>query len=254
MSIASGQKKPCANEAETLDTIYNGKIKLFQKKNGYRFSIDAVLLADFLLNVKGGNIIDIGTGCGVVPLMIVSRKEHCKITGIEIQDSLFDLAKRNVKENGFIDRIDIIKHDIRDIKSIFKPGSFDIVTANPPYIKHDAGRINPQEEKAIARHEITISLEDLIKTSKYLLTSTGKVVIIYPANRTIDLIELLRKESVEPKRIQMIHSKYKGEAKLVIVEASKSAKKGGLKILSPRIIYNDDSTYTDEVERILQGA
>ena len=88
MSIASGQKKTCANEAETLDTIYNGKIKLFQKKNGYRFSIDAVLLADFLLNVKGGNIIDIGTGCGVVPLMIVSRKKHCKITGIEIQEQV----------------------------------------------------------------------------------------------------------------------------------------------------------------------
>jgi tRNA1Val (adenine37-N6)-methyltransferase len=245
------QKKPHSDE--TLDTIYHGKLKLFQKKKGYRFSIDAVLLAEFVRKLKGERLIDIGTGCGVVPLMIALNNPAIKITGIEIQESLYDLATRNVIENGFTKRVKIINYDIRDAKSIFKGGSFDIVTANPPYIKSDSGRLNPHEEKAIARHELTISLEGLIKTAKYLLTSTGKLVIIYPAKRAVDLLDLLRRENIEPKMIQMVHSKVDTEAKLIIVKASKSAKKGGLKILKPCIIYNEDKTYTKDVERILNG-
>ena len=251
MNMPFKQTKP--HDDETLDTIYRGKIKIFQKKNGYRFSIDAVLLAAFVQQLKGERIIDIGTGSGVVPLMMAKRNPHCKIVGIEIQDSLFDLAVRNVNENDLQNRINIVKHDIKDIKSVFPHESFDIVTANPPYIKADSGRINPQEEKAISRHEIMISLEELIKTVKYLLTPTGKAVVIYPANRAIDLIEGLRRQNIEPKAMQVIYSKVQSEGKLVIVEASNSSKKGGLKILPPCILYNEDNTYTDEVERMLEG-
>lgn len=246
------KEKPRADE--TLDTIYKGKIKVFQKKKGYRFSIDAVLLAAYVQKLKGDRIIDIGTGCGVVPLMI-ALKDHRKnkIIGVELQDTLFDLASRNVIENGFEERVEIIQHDIKEIKSRFHAESFDIVTANPPYIKVDSGRVNPQTEKAIARHEITLSLPELIKTAKYLLSATGKFVIIYPENRVIDLLEALRIENVEPKVMQVIYSDIKSEGKLVIVEASKSSKKGGLKILAPCILYNEDKTYTDEIADILEG-
>jgi len=254
MSIAKKQPKKRSIE-ESLDTIYNGKIKIFQNKKGYRFSIDAVLLAEFVRKIKGDRLLDIGTGCGVVPLMIAYNNPLIKITGVEIQDSLYNLAQRNVAENELTDRIKILQHDIRDVENIFHPGSFDIITANPPYIRHDSGRVNPEEEKAIARHEITISLDSLIKTAKYLLTDTGKLVIIYPAQRAVDLFDSLRRENIEPKNILMIHSKISAEAKLIIVKASKSAKRGGLSVLPPFVIYNDndDNTYTTEVERILQG-
>ena len=251
MNISPDQSKPDIDE--TLDTIYKGKVKIFQKKNGYRFSIDAVLLADYVLQLKGDRIIDIGTGSAVVPLMIAKKNPHCMIVGIEIQDSLFDLAIKNVRENGFQDRINIVKRDIKDIKSVFPHESFDIVTANPPYIRIDSGRINPLKEKAIARHEILLSLKELVKKIKYLLTPTGKAVIIYPANRAIDLVEELRRQNIEPKAMQVIYSKMDSEGKLVIVEASKSSKKGGLKILPPCVIYNEDGTYTDEVEKMLEG-
>lgn len=252
MRALSSKTEPKTDE--TLDSIYNGKVKVFQSKKGYRFSIDAVLLAEFVRGLKGDNIIDIGTGCAIVPLMLAKNNPNIKVTGVEIQDSLYELAKKNVIENDFSDRIKIIRHDMREVKGVFKPASFDIVTANPPYVECDAGRINPESEKAIARHEIKLSLDELIKTAKYLLSSTGRIVIIYPAKRAVDLVDLLRKHNVEPKMMQMIHSKLDGEAKLVIVKASKSAKRGGLKVLPPCIIYNDDNTYTDKVERILQGA
>ncbi|MFC1856074.1 tRNA1(Val) (adenine(37)-N6)-methyltransferase [Thermodesulfobacteriota bacterium] len=238
---------------ETLDSIYNGKIKLFQKKKGYRFSIDAVLLAEFVHKLGGARLLDLGTGCGIVPLMIAHKNTHVNITGVELQDSLYDLAKRNVEENGLTDRIKIIQHDIRHVDRILSPESFDLITANPPYIERDSGRLNPDKEKAIARHELMVSLEEIVRAVKYLLTPTGKAVIIYPAKRAVDLLTLLRKEGIEPKFVQMIHSKLTTEAKLVIVKASKSGKKGGLKVLPPWIIYNEDGNYTDESEKMLNG-
>ncbi len=245
--------RPQPNHDETLDSFFKGKVKIFQKKKGYRFSIDAVLLADYVLRKKCDNILDIGTGCGVVPLMIAKKNQHCRIVGVEIQDSLYDLAIRNITENGFQDRVTIIKHDIRDIKSVFLQESFDLIMANPPYVKVDSGRLNPEAEKAIARHELTMSLSDLVRTIKYLLTPTGKAVVIYPSKRAIDLIEELRRCNIEPKYMQVIYSSVNSEGKLVIVEATKSSKKGGLKILPPCILYNLDNTYTKEIEKILAG-
>ncbi len=241
-------------EDETLDTIYKGKVLIYQKKKGYRFSIDAVLLADYVGRLKGRRVIDLGTGCGVVPLMIAKNDPERKIVGVEIQDTLYDLARRNVTVNGFEERIEIIKQDFRSIKGIYPHESFDIVSANPPYIKADSGRINPHEEKAIARHELTMSLTDLVSAAKYLLAPTGKAVIIYPAFRVIDLINELRAQKLEPKATQIIYSHIESEGKLVIIEASKSSKKGGLKILPPRILYKELNVYTDEVENILGGA
>jgi len=245
------QKNP--SSGESLDTIYNGKVKLYQKKKGYRFSIDAVLLAEFAHKFSGKKMLDIGTGCGVVPLMVAYKNKSVNITGVEIQDSLYDLAQRNVKLNRLSKRIKIIQHDARHVDKIFEPGSFDIVTANPPYVKTNSGRINPDEEKAIARHEITMSLDELIKSAKYLLTPTGRFIMIYPAKRTVDILGHLRAANIEPKMIQMIHSKRDGEAKLIIVKASKRAKKGGLTVLPPLVIYKSNNIYTDEVGTILNG-
>lgn len=249
--MTQSHKKP--EPVETLDTIYNGKVQLYQNKNGYRFSIDAVLLAEFVHKIKGRTLLDIGTGCAVVPLMVAYKNKHVNITGVEIQESLYELAVRNVELNELTERVKVIQHDVRHIDKVFEPGSFDIVTANPPYIKCDSGRLNPVEEKAIARHELTISLDSLIKAADYLLTQTGRLVMIYPAKRAVDLITLLRDANIEPKTMQMIHSKRDTEAKLVIVKASKSAKPGGLKVLPPLIIYKNGNTYTKEVERMLDG-
>jgi len=224
---------PSANE--TLDIFFNGKLQIIQKKKGYRFSVDAILLSQFVRIRNNESVIDLGTGCGILPLLLSQNTKAHSFVGVEIQKGLVACAQKNVALNHLEDRISILKQDFRQLKRIFPPGSFDVVLSNPPYRAVRTGRINPSMEKAIARHEIKGKLEDLISIASYLLPPKGRCYLIFPALRTVDLFVALRNGNLEPKRIQFVHPRVGEEAKFILIESLKTSGVE-LKILSPLIL------------------
>ncbi|WP_051327123.1 tRNA1(Val) (adenine(37)-N6)-methyltransferase [Desulfatibacillum aliphaticivorans] len=236
----------------TNDSILGGKIRIFQEKNGYRFSLDAVLLPHFVQCGKDSLIVDLGTGAGVIPLILTSLYPDIKVYGVEIQDSLAGLAERNVRENGLQDRISVIRHDLKKspIQGLSK--NIDYVVSNPPYRRLGSGRINPDSQKAAARHEILANLEDTAGAAARLLGKGGRFAVVYPATRTAELIHCLTKNSLEPKRMRAVHSNTLSPARLVLVEAVKGAGPQ-ITVERPLFIYRDDDAdaYTDEVQAML---
>lgn len=197
----------------------------------YKHSIDPILLADFVAAGKGDRIIDLGTGSGVIPICLAKRFKDIKIVGLELQDGLVKKARENIRE----ETIEIIKGDIRDVKSLFKAESFDIVVGNPPYRKVNDGRINPDKEKAIARHEIEITLSEFIEAVKYLIKNMGSVNIIYHPYRLTELLSLMTENKIAPKRIQFVHPKLDSKAEMVMVEGIKNGRHE-LIVMKPVII------------------
>lgn len=231
------------------DTFFNGRILVKQDRHGYRFSIDAVLLADFSEIRPNSTIVDLGTGCGILPLILAYRNPDTRFWGIEIQKALADIARENVIENGLDKRIQILCTDMKSLTNNMVSGPVDIVISNPPYRKTDSGRINPNSQRAVARHEIKIKLEEILTVAEKILRTAGKFFIIYPSNRMIDLLSGMRKSGIEPKRIRTIHSTQETEAKLVLVEGTKGGGSGA-KISAPLFIYKDQENYTAEVEKM----
>jgi tRNA1Val (adenine37-N6)-methyltransferase len=221
---------------ETLDTFFNGKLQIIQKKRGYRFSVDAILLSQFVRIQKNERVIDLGTGCGILPLLLSYTAKAHSFVGVEIQKGLADCAKRNVVLNHLEDRISILKQDFRELRGTFPSGSFDVALSNPPYRKYRTGRINPSMEKAIARHEIKGTLEDLISITSYLLPPKGRFTMIFPASRTVDLFVALRDERLEPKRLQFVHPRTGNEAEFILIESIKTSG-AELKIMDPLILH-----------------
>ncbi len=220
---------------ETLDTFLDGGLQILQGKRGYRFSLDAILLSQFVRILRDERVIDLGTGNGILPLLLSKTTEAQSFVGVEIQEELAECARKNVTLNHLQDRITILHRDYRDLKEVFPAGSFDIVLSNPPYRKHRTGRLNPSHEKAIARHEIKGTLEDLIATASYLVRQRGKCFLIFSASRTVDLLTSLRKGGLEPKRLQMVYPLAGADAKFVLAESVKSSG-AELKILTPLIL------------------
>jgi len=237
-------------EGETLEEFLRGKFKIIQKEKGYRFSIDSVLLANFVHLSEGDRVIDLGTGCGVIPLLLSCHMKKGEIIGVEIQPEYVDMASRSVKLNGMEHMIQIVEGDFKKVIKQFPRESFNVVISNPPYIPINAGRVNPSNDKAIARHEVAANLEDLIKIAKYLVKSRGKVFVVYAANRLTDLFTKLRENGLEPRRFQMVHSNEGSEAKIALLEAVNGGKPD-LHVMRPLFVYNLEGTYTDEMTEIL---
>ncbi len=220
---------------ETLDTFFNGKLQIIQKKKGYRFSVDAILISQFVKIRKNERVIDLGTGCGILPLLLSHTTKALSFVGVEIQKGLAERAQKNVVLNHLEDRISILKQDFRELKGTFPPGSFDVVLSNPPYRKYRTGRINPSVEKAIARHEIKGGLEDMISIASYLLPPKGRCYLIFPALRTVDLLVALRGQKLEPKRLQFVYPRIGEDAKFILTESIK-ASGVELKLMEPLIL------------------
>jgi tRNA1Val (adenine37-N6)-methyltransferase len=227
---------PFLSSDETLDSFFNGSLQVIQKKRGYRFSADAVLLSQFIKIRKNERAIDLGTGCGILPLLLSQTTKALSLVGVEIQKGLAECAKKNVLLNHLEDRVSILHQDFRELKKIYPAGSFNVVFSNPPYRTYRTGRVNPCMEKAIARHEIKGTLEDLVSIASYLLPSKGRCYLIFPALRIVDLLVLLRAETLEPKRLQFVHPRIKERAKFILTE---SIKESGveLKLLPPLILH-----------------
>ena len=238
-------------ENETLDTLSSSDLKIIQKKDGYRFSLYAVLLADFTSKyiLPKTSLLDMGTGSGVIPIILASKFKDIKITALEIQEELCEMAERNVKLNRLENRIKIIKGDIKETEKFFKKGQFDIVVANPPYRSEKSGRINLAHQKAIARHELKCKLTDLVNAGNFLVKTKGRFILIYPPERLTTLLFELKTHSLEPKTIRFIHSTQNGESKMVLIESAKDGKPG-VKILQPLVVYKERSKYSDEIKKI----
>jgi len=233
------------------DTFFNGRVQVKQYLNGYRFSIDAVLLAWFAGRISGEKVLDLGTGCGIIPLIMAYRNPESVIYGVEVQEELAKVASENISENKLDNRVTIMCRDMKSVSQQIVSGPVDLVVTNPPYRKTDSGRINPDDQKACARHEILITLKDVINTARQMLRVAGRFISIYPAERLTDMMSYMRLSGIEPKALRMVHSRLDTEAKLVIVEGAMEGKPG-LKVYPPVIIYNEDGSYTEEVERMFQ--
>jgi len=233
----------------TTDTFFNGKIKVRQDTSGYRFSIDAVLLADFVKVRPKDTVVDLGTGCGIIPLILALRNPQARFFGVEIQSDLARLAEKNVQDNSLEERIQIIRKDMQSVTTDMVSGPVDLVLSNPPNRRVLSGRVNPCLQRAVARHEIKMDLPGLLQTAGKILRGAGKFFTIYPAGRVTDLIVGMRETGIEPKRIRFIHSAQGTEAKLVLMEGVKDGR-SGVSIDKPLIIYKNKADYTEEVEKM----
>ncbi|MHC1724679.1 MAG: tRNA1(Val) (adenine(37)-N6)-methyltransferase [Syntrophobacteraceae bacterium] len=234
----------------SCDTLFNGRLAVCQERKGYRFSLDAVLLAGLSRIKPGDRVIELGTGCGVVPLILAYRdKTNKKISGVEIQPELAGLARANVDANGLGERIEICEMDLRESSSGFKTGSFDVVLSNPPYRKPGAGRVNPERQKAIARHELYANLADVFRAAKHLLPQGGRAALIYPAGRLAYLLSSAREQDFSPKRLTIIYSYPGGPGKLIHLE---SIKGGGeeLTVEPPFYVYRENGRYSEAMDAL----
>ena len=238
---------------ETLDTMFQGKLKVIQKKDGYRFSVDAVILGRLAQVSSEDRVIDLGTGCGIIPLILAATTQVKEIVGVEIQEELAELARRNAALNGCDGIIHIVKEDLKNLPVLYESGAFDFILSNPPFRKRATGRINPQEQKSIARHEIAISLQDVLTVARFLLKKQGKFFVIYPAFRLVDLFYEMRKNGLEPKTLQCVHSRVDTPARMVLVEGVKG---GGveLQVKEPLVIYDAAGKYTEALQKVYSFA
>lgn len=238
-----------AYRGETLNDVAGGRLKVFQKARGYRFSLDALLLSHFVSLRPADNILELGTGSGVISLILAGRREDVRITGIDVQQEMVEMAVRSAALNGLGERMEIRLGDVRDIKALFQPRSFDVVVANPPYRKINSGRINPAKEKALARHEILATAGDFIQAAAYVLKSAGRVYLIYPATRMAELFFSMRVARIEPKKLRIVYSKASVLGKFLLLEGIMD---GGeeLEVLPPLFIYDDKGNYTEEMANI----
>ena len=232
--------------------FFNGAIVLNQPAAGYRFSIDAVILAHLAGPLATESVLDLGTGCGVIPIMLAYRHPGVRVTGVEIQPALAAAARQNVADNRMSDRVRILEADMRSLTVADTAGPVDLVVSNPPYRRLQSGRINAHDQKAIARHEIKIDLEGLIAAADRLLGLAGRFCAIYPAVRTVDLLTVMRASKIEPKRVTVIHSQPNSAAQLVVVSGNKGGRPG-VEVAPPLYLYRADGTYTRSVEAMFAG-
>lgn len=234
---------------ETLDDLIIGGLKLLQPQKGYRFSIDAVLLAHFCSLDGVENAVDLGTGSGVIPLILSQRSKDVKLYGIEIQEEMADRARRSVIYNGLKARIEVVNGDIKNIKDFFPSGSAGLVTCNPPFFRKNEGNISKNREEAVARHEIEIDFDKIAEAAAYLLASKGKFAFIQRADRFLEGVKILEKYNMGISRVRWVHSRCNQPAKLVLAEGQKD-KAANIKIMPPLIIYEESGEYSKELKEI----
>ncbi len=237
------------HEGESLDDLILSDMRVIQPVKGYRFSIDAVLLAHFA-DLKGiKQVVDLGTGCAVIPLLLSHRDPGIKVLGIELQPAMADRARRCIQINNRTDRIDIMEADIKEITSVLPGGEAELVLSNPPFYKQGEGHVNQNREVAIARHEIELNLDQLVAAAVHLLTAEGRLALIHRTNRLTDIIRVFRHYQLAVSRIRMVHPHADRPANLVLVEGSrKIVHEPALE--PPLTIYTAENHYCDEIRHI----
>lgn len=237
-------------ENERIDDLELKNLKIIQNKNGFCFGMDSVLLSDFAKEIKkGSKIADLGTGTGILPILLCAKTQNTKIVGIEIQKEMAEMANRSVLLNDLQARIEIICEDIKNLKEKYEKGSFDAIVTNPPYKKQGTGKINENDSKLISRHEITANLEDFILATSYLLKDQGSFYMVHRPERLADILVTLRNYKLEPKILRMVYPNQEKEPNLVLIKAVKNAKPF-LKVEKSLFVYKKDGEYTEEILKI----
>ena len=221
---------------ERLDDLQIGGLELIQNPSGFCFGVDAVFLSDFVKVKPGETVLDLGTGNGIIPILLSAKTGGKKFTGLEIQENTADMARRSVAYNHLEDRIEIVTGDIKEAAEIFKPAFFDVITTNPPYMLSQHGLRNPDDAKAIARHEVLCTLDDILRESMRLLQDKGRFYMIHRPFRLTEIMIKMNHYKIEPKRIQFIHPYIDKEPVLVLIEGVRGARPR-VTVEPPIIIY-----------------
>jgi len=237
-------------EDETLDAFHRGRIRIFQKKKGFRFSLDAALLADFVRVEPGEDVVELGTGNGIVALLL-ARKPFRRLVAVEIQEGLADLARRNVALNGLADRIEVVRADLRT----WAPGRrFDVVCSNPPYIRRNVGFPSASEEKTVAKHEVSCDILDVLRAAVGLLKPAGRVDIVYPGRRRADLEAAAGRAGLRIRALRPVHPGEGAPAGHILVElGTGDPGPGGARELAPLVLFGPDGGHTREAREIFEG-
>lgn len=237
-------------ENERIDDLEFKGLKIIQDSTGFCFGIDSVLLSDYAKNIKSGSeIVDIGTGTGIIGILLTGKTENTHITGIEIQEEVAKMAARSIKLNNLEDRFCIKNINVKNVFSEIKPNTIDAIVTNPPYMRENTGAKNLEKKKLISRCEVECTLEDIIQISYKLLKSKGEFYMVHRAERIVDILYNLRKYKLEPKNIRFVHSKAEKEPNLVLIKCVKDAG-NALTIDKPLVVYNENGEYTEEILEI----
>ena len=233
-------------ENERVDDLQRNHYKIIQNPGLFCFGMDAVLLSGFARADEGDRVLDLGTGTGIIPLLMEAKTKASHLTGLEIQAESADMASRSVKMNNLEDKIAIVTGDIKEAVRLFGAASFDVITCNPPYMTEHHGIVNPEAPKAIARHELLCTLEDVISQSAGLLKPGGNFFMVHRPFRLAEIIVLLREYKLEPKRMQLVYPFVDKEPNMVLIEASRGGKPR-MKVEKPLIVYREPGVYHDEI-------
>lgn len=236
-------------ENERIDDLQRNHYRIIQDPKRFCFGMDAVLLSGFAKAADGDRVLDLGTGSGIIPLLMEAKTKAAHLTGLEIQADSADMAARSVKLNGLEDKIKIVTGDIKEAVSLFGAASFDVVTCNPPYMTKHHGLTNPQSPKAIARHELLCTLEDVICQSARLLKPGGNFYLVHRPFRLAEIIVLLKEHKLEPKRMKLVYPFIDKEPNMVLLEANRGGKPR-MTVEKPLIVYKEPGVYTDEIYEV----
>ncbi|PXX52338.1 tRNA1Val (adenine37-N6)-methyltransferase [Hungatella effluvii] len=231
---------------ERLDDLQRNGYQIIQKKDGFCFGMDAVLLSSFAAVKPGEKAVDLGTGTGIIPILLEAKYEGEHYTGLEIQDEVAEMAARSVALNHLEEKVSIVKGDIKEASRLFGAASFDVVTSNPPYMNDAHGLKNPDLPKAIARHEVLCTLDDVAREAAKLLRPGGRFYMVHRPHRLIEIITALTKYKLEPKRMKMVHPFVDKEANMVLIEAVRGGK-SMIKVEAPIVVYREPGVYTQEI-------
>ena len=233
-------------ENERIDDLQRNGYRIIQDPDRFCFGMDAVLLSGFASAKKGDKVLDMGTGTGIIPILMEAKTEAEHLTGLEIQPESADMALRSVKLNGLEDKISIVTGDIKEAKNLFPKASFQVITSNPPYMIGQHGLVNPHSEKAIARHEVLCTLEDVIENAAALLVPGGHFYMVHRPFRLAEIMTTLVKYRLEPKRMQLVYPYIDKEPNMVLIEAARGGK-SRLQVEKPLIVYENPGVYTSEI-------
>lgn len=234
---------------ETLDELRRYNLFIAQHRDGYRFSLDPFLLCDFV----GGNgvdtVVDLGTGSGIMPMLLARKWNNANLVGVEVQELLAGIARRNVELNDLSNRISLVQADVCSLREHFAASSFDLVISNPPYRKRGTGRVSPKAGRDNARHESTANLADFLAIAKYLVKPSGRICFIYHPSRLPELFTEAAVLKLAPLRLRMVHGNWDAEARMFLIELAKG-RRGELRVLPPLIVHDENGAYSAEMMRI----
>ena len=237
---------------ETIDRVFDGRVAVVQRRGGFRFALDSLLLPRFV-EIRGRDrIVDLGTGNGVIALSLAVLNREVEVVGVELQEAMVERAERGAALNGVEKRVRMLRGDVRAVEEYLPSRSFDAAVCNPPYQPPGSGRVNPDRERLLARHQVEGGLGDFVRAGAYLLRHRGRMCLVYPSERAVELLAVMRQHGLEPRRIRFVHSFADAAATLVLVEGVKGARTS-LTVLPPLVIYRGEDEYTDETAALLGG-